>query len=220
VDTILGSFERNFPWDVAEEYDILTSAPSAERLEQILLYMVGHMSFLKTAPHVVGQFLLYPAFMNMKAFLDWPLLGETAGMYVFSDPGTIHSDRGYADEGEWSHHVFMHTNLTFLRFPGMVGNRFHMASPTLGTFSVSDDYVWNKSAAAIDPLLRAKIVSVLQDRQVSWVRRPTFSSHGKDHEVELREAHYEGPLWFSQEFAVDMILDPNTFPSFRWRRFA
>lgn len=86
MDTIIGSFERNFPWDIADEYDILTTASSAERLEQILLYMVGHMSFLKAAPHVVGQFLLYPAFMSLRAFLDWPLLGATAGM-LFSELG-------------------------------------------------------------------------------------------------------------------------------------
>lgn len=113
------------------------------------------------------------------------------------------------DEAEWSHWAFTHTDLTFLRFPGLVAGQYHLSSPNIGTFSIDNGGYWSWAASALtDPsknLIRAALFYALKERAKA-PRKALFSSAGEERLVTLRDGEADAFLWFPQQYAVDFFV--------------
>jgi hypothetical protein len=80
LDVMLGNFERAFPWDVAENFDIIIPGPSGVYPEDnLLLFMPGHLGFFRNSAQFTAQFLEFPNFRNLDAFLHLPWIDSAAG---------------------------------------------------------------------------------------------------------------------------------------------
>ena len=71
MDVMFGNFERSFPWDVAQDFDIIVPHPYALYPEDaVLLYMRGHLTFFRRSPELTAKFLEFPAFKNLESWLE------------------------------------------------------------------------------------------------------------------------------------------------------
>ncbi|KAF9515859.1 hypothetical protein BS47DRAFT_1341465 [Hydnum rufescens UP504] len=195
MDTMLGNFERNFPWDVAKDFDIL--APSLPiHGDNILLFTPGHLAFFRNSPDVVDQFMTFPNLVNADAFATLPWIGSDS------------------EEVEYSNFAFLNTNLTFLRFHALVPSRFHLASPGRGVYGLENGPKWDLSLPT-SPTSgdgRAAINTILDQRGHEWKQTPTFSKKGREYVVELREGLFPEFVWFPKHFAVDFVPDYTQIP--------
>jgi|SRR5882762_8424566 len=84
MDTMMGNFERAFPWDVAEDFDILIPGQSevGEAHDHLLLFMPGHLAFFRNSAQFTAQFLEFPNFRNLQAFLHLPWVDAAAGEFL------------------------------------------------------------------------------------------------------------------------------------------
>ncbi|KAF7440632.1 hypothetical protein PC9H_000978 [Pleurotus ostreatus] len=200
MDTILGSFERNFPWDIASEFDFLFPGPPIDGGD-ILLFFPGHMAFFKNKEHVVSAFMDFPNLKTYESYMDLP--------WVSTD----------TEECEYSHFALAKTKLTFLRFPGIVHSRIHFSSITSGVFATENPGHWlavsavnipstssSSDSSELDPL-RSNLAAFFTEHTRNWVSHPTFSEEGKEYDVELREGEWEGWLWFPKQYAVHYTAD-------------
>lgn len=77
---MLGNFERAFPWDIAEDFDIIVPGPSGIfPQDDLLLIMPGHLAFFRNSPAFTEKFLEFPNFKNIEAFLHLPWIDSAAG---------------------------------------------------------------------------------------------------------------------------------------------
>ncbi|KAL4266174.1 hypothetical protein AB1N83_000552 [Pleurotus pulmonarius] len=199
MDTILGSFERNFPWDIAPEFDFLFPGPPIDS-DDILLFFPGHMAFFKNQEHVVSAFMEFPNVKTYESYMELP--------WVSTD----------TEECEYSHFALAKTKLTFLRFPGIVHSRIHFSSISSGVFATENPGHWlavsavnvpsssTTSDSSLDPL-RSNLTTVFAEHAGDWVSRPTFSEEGKEYIVQLREGEWKGWLWFPKQYAVHYTAD-------------
>lgn len=72
MDTFFGSFERNFPWDEAEKYDIVFPSGPYDNADEngILLYIPGHLAFFRNSDHVVDEFIKFPQVASYDGFFQ------------------------------------------------------------------------------------------------------------------------------------------------------
>ena len=70
MDTFFGSFERNFPWDEAEKYDMVFPSGPSDNGDQLgnLLYIPGHLGFYRVSEHLVDEFMRFPQVATYDAF--------------------------------------------------------------------------------------------------------------------------------------------------------
>lgn len=74
MDVMLGNFERAFPWDVAENFDIIVPHPFGLQPEgSVLLYMPGHLTFFRRSAEFTAKFLDFPSFRNLDTWLQMSL---------------------------------------------------------------------------------------------------------------------------------------------------
>jgi hypothetical protein len=70
MDVMFGNFERAFPWDVAENFDIIVPQPYGLHPDDgILLYMPGHLTFFRRSADFTAKFLEFPFFRNLCTWL-------------------------------------------------------------------------------------------------------------------------------------------------------
>ena len=69
MDTFLGNFERNFPWDEADKYDILFPSNPMDS-DDVLLYIPGHLAFFKNSEHLTLEFMKFPQVRTLDGFLQ------------------------------------------------------------------------------------------------------------------------------------------------------
>ncbi|KAJ8523019.1 hypothetical protein ONZ45_g500 [Pleurotus djamor] len=216
MDNILGSFERNFPWELAPSYDIVFPAPPIDYGEEMLLFMPGHLAFFKHASYVVDEFMQFPNVKDMKGFMDLP--------WVSSD----------TEECEYSHFAFTATNLTFLRFPGIVHSRYHISSISSGVYSIENEELWNSSStistissttrpsstAQVDAL-RAGLLKSLNDYATNWTteRQPVTSDVGKEYVLDVQVGTFKWFLWFPQKYAVHIVADKEKMVEYPYKRY-
>lgn len=78
MDTILGSFERNFPWDIAPKFDFLFPGPPIDS-DDILLFFPGHMAFFKNQERVVNAFMDFPNVKTYESYMELPWVSTDTG---------------------------------------------------------------------------------------------------------------------------------------------
>ncbi|KAF7430761.1 hypothetical protein PC9H_006472 [Pleurotus ostreatus] len=191
MDIFMGDFERNFPWDVAGDFDFLWPSPPQDS-DDILVFFPGHLAFFKRAPHVIDEFMRLPNFRSLEAFMDLPWLTSAT------------------EECEYSHWALTQSSLTFLRFPGMVESGFHFSTTNRGVFSIENPGFWDLSLREMAPENREMRVSLgtsLQGRKSLPPPLPTFTRDGKENEVVLHVGEYTHVLWFPQQYAVNLLVD-------------
>ncbi|KDQ20882.1 hypothetical protein BOTBODRAFT_169589 [Botryobasidium botryosum FD-172 SS1] len=194
LDIMLGNFERSFPWDIAEDFDILVPAAPTNGDDIILLYLPGHLAFFKHATHISDQFMNLPNLQTMDAYMTMPWIGSDA------------------EECEYSHFAFLDSNLTFLRFNAMVYTRFHLSSPEAGTYNLENEYRWDLSPAPLPfPTTtesRKIIYSLVREHENTWTKKPIFSEAGTEYQVTLREGEWPSFFWCSKERrAIDFVTN-------------
>lgn len=82
MDTILGSFERNFPWDEAEKYDILFPSNIIDH-DHNLVYVPGHLAFFRNSEHLTAEFMKFPGVASLDGFLQQTWMDSGApGEYI------------------------------------------------------------------------------------------------------------------------------------------
>lgn len=59
------------PWDVIDQFDLMIPEFPAD-LEQIMLFMSGHLMFFKHEARVMEEFLNFPALRSVETFLATP----------------------------------------------------------------------------------------------------------------------------------------------------
>lgn len=90
MDIMLGNFERNFPWDEADKYDILFPSSPMDG-EDVLLYVPGHLAFFANSRHLTDQFMAFPGVSSLAGFLTEPWMDSGApGKSVLSIPSHTH----------------------------------------------------------------------------------------------------------------------------------
>jgi hypothetical protein len=111
------------------------------------------------------------------------------------------------DEGEWSNWAFAHTDLTFLRFPGLVSGQYHLSLPNVGTFSIENGgywAAWNWVTESSQGLVRAALLHLMKER-AKVPRKALFSALGEERTVRLYKGTYDGFLWFPQKYSVHFV---------------
>ncbi|KAI0033850.1 hypothetical protein K488DRAFT_84587 [Vararia minispora EC-137] len=188
LDVILGSFERVFPWDVADQFDVIL-AGWPTNWDNILLYMPGHMTAFRNSPAVAAQFLATPALATFDAFVGDDFISEAC------------------EEGEYSHHLFMRSGLTFLRFDAMVDTVHHISTLD-GVFGIENDG-WAERDRSDEPAesalvrLAPQINDALRQHSASARPRATFTSAGHEAKVDIVNDGSRAPfLWFGAQYAV------------------
>ncbi|KAF9528932.1 hypothetical protein CPB83DRAFT_893901 [Crepidotus variabilis] len=202
LDTMLGNFDRAFPWDIAEDYDLVVPGGPING-DDILLYLPGHLMFFKHSTFVLEEFMTFPNFKTVDAFLNLPWIGISA------------------EESEYSHFAFTNPNLTFLRFDAMTTTPYHISSPGTGIYNIANDAqwdLWTEKPVPSSAESRVVITSVVRDYVRGWKPRPSFTEEGTEYEVKLREGEWPRYTWFPLEYAVDFATDYDKF-QFRGRRF-
>ncbi|KAL0958355.1 hypothetical protein HGRIS_000497 [Hohenbuehelia grisea] len=190
MDTILGNVERNLPWDVIEDFDIIFPT-SPHDGHSVLLFTPGHLAFFRNSAKVTTEFMKFPNVMTMDNFFNLPWVGTDT------------------EESEYSHFALTRTSLTFIRFPGMVESRYHLSSTLSGVFAIENPGYWNSTSSALEPAhvsMRAALSKTLDERR-TLPRQPTFSPEGKEYTVKLYEGQWEHFLWFPQRYAVHVEVD-------------
>ncbi|KAF8312889.1 uncharacterized protein EI90DRAFT_3092675 [Cantharellus anzutake] len=222
------------PWDLAPQFDIIV-ASAQSYLDEILLYLPGHLCFFRHSQSIVDEFLKYPALRSLEAFRA----AEKDGRWIGSD----------AEEQEYSHFAFTNKNLTFLTFYAMNNHDTYLSSPKLGTYSVinahhlSDGLLIRNSPLASEasgsrtrpppdkeqpnsehivehtvPSLRTDLRDRLllhithHKHLLSSIHRAgsrswhKFSKGGFEYEVEIRYGSYQ-LAWFDKKLAVSYAVD-------------
>ncbi|KAL0957694.1 hypothetical protein HGRIS_001474 [Hohenbuehelia grisea] len=118
MDTILGNFERNLPWDIIKEFDI-AFPPSPHDSQSILLFTPGHLAFFRNSAKITTEFMKFPSVKTTENFFNLPWMGT------------------HTEESEYSHFAFTQTSLTFIRFPGMVESKYHLSTLS-GVFAIEN----------------------------------------------------------------------------------
>lgn len=102
----------------------------------------------------------------------------------------------------------MHTDLTFLRFPGLVIGQYHLSMPGAGTFSIDNAGYWVHMNRLLEPgngLMRAALAYALREH-ARRPRKALFSGNGEERTVALREGAYDGFVWFPRHYTVDLLI--------------
>lgn len=80
MDVMFGNFERAFPWDVAESFDMVIPGPSGIiPQDDLMLIIPGHLAFFRNSAQFTVQFLEFPNFRSLDAFLHLPWIDSAAG---------------------------------------------------------------------------------------------------------------------------------------------
>ena len=115
------------PWDVADQFDLIIPAATAD-FDQVMLFMRGHLMFFRHDKRVTNEFFNFPALRSLQSFLDTPnhwidvAAGEqTSRPHSYSSiqngyPRTIsHILLPLLEEADYSHFAILNGNLTFMR---------------------------------------------------------------------------------------------------------
>ena len=70
MDTFFGNFERNFPWEEADNFDMLFPGSPMDGGDSVLLYIPGHLAFFKNSEHNTQEFMRFPQVATLDGFLQ------------------------------------------------------------------------------------------------------------------------------------------------------
>jgi len=185
ADTYWGNFSRVFPWDIAPNYDILAVAGQPAFSNQRLLFTRGHMAFFRNTPEVLEKMHAYPKFSSLSSFL---MLPET---------------RKEAEESEFSHYLFAERDdFTFITFEGMANA--YDATVFISAHGVFYSDVKQEEVDVDSDDIRRRLLRLVSPTDDRKAVRPTFSDEGSETETRLylNGSHYEGALWFPEQYAT------------------
>ncbi|KAF8333036.1 uncharacterized protein EI90DRAFT_3153808 [Cantharellus anzutake] len=222
MDTMFGNFERNFPFDVSSQFDVLIPGQPAHD-EQVLLFHPGHLTFFRHSERVIDEYMKYPRLKDLKT---WLRIGEDK---------TLEEDQGWeshrlrdwisegAEEVEYSTYTLTNPRLTFLRFPALSFTSHHLSSASLGVYGVTDgdrlDLITPAASAANRELIR----NILEERKEATVPRHNpfqlFSPEGYEYVVKLHNATFSGWLWFPLRYSVHYEPDFKLADAMGFRRY-
>ncbi|EIN04730.1 hypothetical protein PUNSTDRAFT_146369 [Punctularia strigosozonata HHB-11173 SS5] len=163
VDTFMGSFQSQFPWDVASDYDVIIPAHTDS-----MLYLRGHLGFIQTRAETEFRMNLYDNMRSMDGFIH------------------RHKDAYWcAEEAEFSAFVIRTPSISFLTLPyHLVELGFDARSPATALFaSPSGAYALSPSHSPPLPAFPDFPLLALPSAPSSFV--PTFSAAGATHPVDL-----------------------------------
>ncbi|KAF8320047.1 hypothetical protein DL93DRAFT_2094499 [Clavulina sp. PMI_390] len=223
MDTMLGSFDRLFPWDVIGQFDLLIPQTPSNG-EQILMYMSGHLMFFKHEKRVLEEFFNFHALRSAQIFIDAPR--------DWIDPG--------AEEVDYSTFVMLNNNLTFYAWSALSWSGTHV-STTNGIFSLDRGHMVPLASGIVEASDtariqegRARVVGFVHDIQktkppqgcethvtpsstyggsslsglkLPCAYRPAFSNRGTEYPVTFHAGTFAGWAWFRPEFTVH--YEPN-----------
>ncbi|KAJ7593636.1 hypothetical protein C8J56DRAFT_1043438 [Mycena floridula] len=197
LDVMFGNFDRAFPWDVSDQFDVYVSGWHA--MQELLLFMPGHLMVFRHSHVITDEFMRLPNLLNVDAFLAEPWINEAS------------------EESEYSHFLFAKSNLTFLRFDAMINSDYHLSSPGLGVYQTENEWKFDltNSSDASHPQqiidLRVPITEAMYryaNAENSKTSRPTFTDKGKEHIVELMVGgHADIEVWFPERYACHYHTD-------------
>ncbi|KIY69233.1 hypothetical protein CYLTODRAFT_420947 [Cylindrobasidium torrendii FP15055 ss-10] len=192
ADTIMGSFERTFPWDIAREMDLDVIQPShTENGPEILVYLRGHLTVFKNDKKTQTKLLQYPIYKDIDSFLHGEIpMKETEE----------------AQFGTWIFHNSTH--LDFLTFDGLAGDVFYKTARI-----VPDPAIFASPQNPSALLDNSSSQSHYPEGQstVAWSANPVA-----DYSVHLQLGTYPNVLWFPKYNAVMYLTK---YPGHDWRRF-
>lgn len=195
LDLMFGNFDRAFPWDITEHFDVYISGwPSNS---DVLMFMPGHLTVFRYSQHVLDEFMLFPNLRDIQSYLAEPWIDDAS------------------EESIYSYFVFWQSGLTFVRFDAMVQADYHVTSPALGTYEIQD--IWKLNRSDSSPLhvkevvMQRRVVNVLlknhhlePPNETAW---RSYTQHGREHTVQLKLGEYTGVLWFPKNISTHYDTD-------------
>ncbi len=145
------------------------------------------MAFFRNTPSVLEKMHEYPKFSSLSSFF---MLPET---------------RKEAEESEFSHYIFAERDdFTFVTFEGMM-NAYD------STVFISEQGVFYSDAKKEEigsEDIRRRLLRLVSPSNRPVIR-PTFSEEGVETETRLylNGSHYEGALWFPEQYATYVETD-------------
>ncbi|KAK4686081.1 hypothetical protein P7C73_g4050, partial [Tremellales sp. Uapishka_1] len=210
LDTIMGDFQRTFPYDLASDnYDLLMpSEPSdgggllPDKSDETggdrLIFMRGHLIFVRNRSS------------TERKLLDYYLLSSYENWQESEIPGRV------VEEAEYSHFVVAHPSLNILQFDAMARNETVKAFSRRGALTLPATY---QPQTNFRPVLTPVQALGLSSR-LPPLNRSTFSPDGIEHSVTVHQGAWPAGqgLWFEDDF-VSYYHAPKVPDQGKWRRF-
>ena len=77
---MFSNFDREFPWDVAESFDMVIPGPfGIIPQDDLMLIIPGHLAFFRNSAQFTTQFLEFPNFQSLDVFLYLLWIDSAAG---------------------------------------------------------------------------------------------------------------------------------------------
>ncbi|KAJ9111231.1 hypothetical protein QFC22_006606 [Naganishia vaughanmartiniae] len=204
-DTVMGSFKRKFPWDIAQDYDVIL--PVHRNTDpQRLLFMRGHLTFFRNTQQSSDKITGHPDFATKEGWLS---------LRDFHHKETCrkHKTLGCSPkEASYSSYIVNNPAINFLSFDGLAQKHFLAMTPN-GTYALSSGLNDKKRAA----LVAERMLSDKQSTHQPDQRPPTFSDLGQVRNITLVQGTYStGSLWFHPNYSTHYVPTlGNGDPSFR-----
>ncbi|OCB88395.1 hypothetical protein A7U60_g4436 [Sanghuangporus baumii] len=178
VDEYWGNFTRTFPWDVAHDFDVLVPSPQPDFANHRMLYMRGHMAFIRNSLDVLDKLHSFPKFSSLSAYMSLPPTLDDA------------------EESEFSHYIFSEeVSFTFLTFEGMLNSYDTALLSPRGVF-----YTSMQKNDLQDPDRRERLAALIRPENKEFIR-PTFSVDGVEEEAHVFSDGQLFPtdVWFDRK---------------------
>ncbi|KAL5507443.1 hypothetical protein ACEPAH_6899 [Sanghuangporus vaninii] len=178
ADEYWGNFTRTFPWDVAHDFDILVPSPQPDFANHRMLYMRGHMTFIRNSPDVLDRLHSFPKFSSLSAYMSLPPTLDDA------------------EESEFSHYIFSEEpSFTFLTFEGMLNSYDTALLSPRGVF-----YTSMQKNDLQDPDRRERLAALVRPVNKEPIRT-TFSVVGVEEEARVFSDGQQFPtdVWFDRK---------------------
>ncbi|KAI0031294.1 hypothetical protein K488DRAFT_71506 [Vararia minispora EC-137] len=195
LDIMLGNFDRTFPWDLADDFDVFVAGAPTE-MDKVHLFMPGHMTVFRHAPDVAGAFFDLEEIASVNNYLDMPWILRPQ----WDGPAWHHLSTLDGVFGIWNAHWMPHSFLNV---------------------TATSDGPQTSEDALTHPVGRAVVNALLRSYSTKHaIRRPTFSDDGVETEVTMRDdlEISEGfHVWYNRRYAV-LYLSTLESISPQWRK--
>ncbi|KAI5449625.1 hypothetical protein NCC49_004177 [Naganishia albida] len=177
-DTVMGSFKRKFPWDIAKDYDVLLPAHRNTDTKR-LLFMRGHLTFFRNTPQASEKITGHPDFATKEGCRKLKTIGCSP------------------KEASYSSYIVNNPDINFLAFDALPMKHYLMMAPS-GVYSLQNGLEDPKRGA----LVAQRIADDKEDLRTT-VNLSTFSDQGKVRDITLVQGKYPaGALWFYPRHAT------------------
>ncbi|WRT67433.1 uncharacterized protein IL334_004404 [Kwoniella shivajii] len=207
-DTLVGDFSQTFPYDLLEQdYDIIAPSEPNDNGGKRLIFMRGHMTFIRNRKETETKILGYPDFSS---FEEW----DKRGLKPY--PNSI-------AEGTYSSYVIREPSINILSFDGLAfSSQPHKFSPA-GVLLLPESFSLRGGEEA-PQALSPSLVRALMTRALRLPTTRSYTSYGIERSITV---HHQDPadrkLWFPAEFAN--YYDAERVPEYghgkiiKWKRY-